>query len=64
MKNKEWAKRLGFCKKCGRFGRVYGGPKRSLCRGCLELWFEEQAQKFLEFSKGKIEVRLLEESRK
>ena len=57
----EWEKRLGFCKRCGKFGRVHGGSGErgySLCKPCLDEFFQESVAKFLEFSGGKTVVRL------
>jgi hypothetical protein len=47
--SEKWEKRLGFCKRCGRFGRVHGGSGErgySLCRSCLDKFFEEQVEMF------------------
>jgi len=61
MINKEWEKRLGFCKRCGRFGRVHGGSGErgySLCASCLEEFFQESVRKFLKASGGRTFLNL------
>ena len=59
FKDKGWKEgRIGYCKKCGVFGRVYGGETFRLCSNCLDEWNKEQVKKFLQHSGGKTFILL------